>query len=377
MVWLRALAALILGHFIVGSVQGQHNISVKDSIDHRLDLSDWVVKAHGFFPMPVIITEPALGNFGGGLAPIFISANRPYIDTVRGKVVRTRVKPNLLALFGAYTANGSWIGGGGAAGVIRKWRANYRIGSGFANINMNFYRILPNGQEVSNEFTIRMLPIYGQLIKQLPRSQWYAGLNYLFLKMELKNPDPRFIDPLELNRTISRLGVLAEYDGRDNVFTPDRGIRWNLMFASSASELGSDYSFTSGFTGVYGYVPITQQLVAGFRAEYQEVWGAPPFYMLPFVNLRGIPVARYQGQRTLVAETEWRWDLTMRQSLVVFGGAGTAVSRQNENTIWHAAGGAGWRYLIARKLKLRTGIDIARGPENWAYYLVFGTNWVR
>ena len=48
-----------------------------------------------------------------------------------------------------------------------------------------------------------------------------------------------------------------------------------------------------------------------------------------------------------------------------------------QNGKWHVSGGAGGRYLIVRKLKLRMGIDIARGPEQWAYYMVFGTTWVR
>jgi hypothetical protein len=39
--------------------------------------------------------------------------------------------------------------------------------------------------------------------------------------------------------------------------------------------------------------------------------------------------------------------------------------------------GAGFRYLIARVLKIRAGIDIARGPDNFCWYIVFGHNWNR
>ena len=39
--------------------------------------------------------------------------------------------------------------------------------------------------------------------------------------------------------------------------------------------------------------------------------------------------------------------------------------------------GTGFRYLIARKFKLRMGIDIAKGPEDFAYYIVFGSNWLK
>jgi len=26
---------------------------------------------------------------------------------------------------------------------------------------------------------------------------------------------------------------------------------------------------------------------------------------------------------------------------------------------------------------LRMGIDIAKGPDTWAYYIVFGSNWMK
>ena len=39
--------------------------------------------------------------------------------------------------------------------------------------------------------------------------------------------------------------------------------------------------------------------------------------------------------------------------------------------------GSGFRYLLARKFKLRVGIDVAKGPDTWAYYIVFGSNWVK
>ena len=28
-------------------------------------------------------------------------------------------------------------------------------------------------------------------------------------------------------------------------------------------------------------------------------------------------------------------------------------------------------------IKLMAGVDVAKGPENWAYYIVFGSNWVK
>ena len=41
--------------------------------------------------------------------------------------------------------------------------------------------------------------------------------------------------------------------------------------------------------------------------------------------------------------------------------------------VWNAGGG--FRYLTAREFGLQMGIDVARGPEQWAIYVVFGNSW--
>lgn len=370
---------LLVFCFLPALLSGQKKISFKDSLDHKIDLSDWVIKSKGFIPIPYLITEPALGGIGGALVPVFIKPNTPYLDSIDGRLVKTRAKPNLLALGGAYTANGTWLVAGGTAGTIKKWRANYRFGGGYANVNMNFYHTFQNGKEGSFEFNIKTVPVYAQFTKQIGLSSWYAGLDYLFLNTVLGNTNPLFNTPKEVNSSVSKLGLVFDYDKRDNVFTPDKGFRWSTTFAGSDEIIGSDYGFTTLASSAFCYVPVSKQLISGFRAEYQQIWGDSPFYLKPYIVMRGIPIMRYQGDITALVETEWRWDFTNRHSLVTFGGAAKAISDGDtfQESSWRVSGGVGWRYLLARKLKLRAGIDIARGPEEWAYYIVFGTNWIK
>jgi len=95
--------------------------------------------------------------------------------------------------------------------------------------------------------------------------------------------------------------------------------------------------------------------------------------------MRGLPAVEYQGQQALSFETEQRVDLNLRWSLVGFVGTGRTFSSYEflEDKTWYWAGGAGFRYLVARLFKLRMGIDIARGPGQFAYYIVFGHYWDR
>lgn len=361
-------------------VQGQQKISLKDSLDHKLDLSDWVIEAKGFIPVPMLITEPALGGFGGALATVFIKPNTPYLDTINGKLIKTRVKPTIYGGAGAYTANDTWLGAGFAMGAIKKWRANYRVIAGVANVNLNFYRDFPNIGERSFEFNMKTIPLSAHLIKQINKSSWYAGLDYLFLRTELNNTNIDFNTPKDVNSIVSRVGLLVDYDKRDNIFTPNKGFLFNSTIGASQDFFGSDYNYVSINSAAFAYIPVVSSLTSGFRVEYQQIFGDAPFYMLPYINMRGIPVMRYQGDVIALGETEWRWDFTKRYSLVAFGGVANAFAKESkfeDSSSWKASGGMGVRYLIARKLQLRMGIDVARGPEEWAYYIVFGTSWVR
>ena len=67
-------------------------------------------------------------------------------------------------------------------------------------------------------------------------------------------------------------------------------------------------------------------------------------------------------------ETEWRWNLYKRWSLVGFVGAGEAL--ENYGDIFNdvkVSGGAGFRYFLAKQYGLHAGIDVSRGPEIWAW----------
>ena len=58
----------------------------KDSLDGAFDFSNFLMEVNGFVPVPYIITEPAVGGFGGALGLVFIRKQPPMIDTVRSIV---------------------------------------------------------------------------------------------------------------------------------------------------------------------------------------------------------------------------------------------------------------------------------------------------
>ena len=102
---------------------------------------------------------------------------------------------------------------------------------------LNFTEIFTTIGERSFEFNMKAIPFSANLVKQINRSSWYAGLDYLFLKTELKNTNVDFNTSKEVNSVVSRLGLLVDYDKRDNIFTPDKGFWLNSLIGASQDFL--------------------------------------------------------------------------------------------------------------------------------------------
>lgn len=361
------------------TAQKQH-ISLRDSIDGAIDLSDYIIYAHGFIVVPTLITEPALGGIGGAVLPIFLKKHDPVIDA-NGK--KRFIDPDITGAMGMYTGNKSWVAGAFRAGSFIKSRIMYRVGAGYGDVNMSFYENLPSGKDKEIDLNFKSFVFYSRVMKQFRNGKWSAGPQYFLLDSKINFPDlnnlPVFANAKDINSTVSQLGAALQFDGRDNIFTPDKGIRLQSDFFWSDKAIGSDYQAWRLNLSAIGYYPLTKKLIGGLRIEGEQAFGSPPFYLRPGINLRGIPAARYQGKTSIVTEGELRWDLYRRWSLMGYGGLASAFNDWDKafaKPVVYSYG-TGFRYLLARKFKLRMGIDVAKGNEDWAYYVVFGSNWLR
>ena len=116
------------------------------------------------------------------------------------------------------------------------------------------------------------------------------------------------------------------------------------------------------------YFPLSKAWTLGLRADARAARGEVPFYQLPFIEMRGIPFFRYQNENVALAEAEVRWNITPRWALVGFAGTGKA---DESASAW----GLGVRRLVARRLGIYMGVDLAKGPEETAIYIQAGSAW--
>jgi hypothetical protein len=352
--------------------------SFVDSSDGQLDLSEWLIDRKGFLPVPIIITEPAVGN-GGGLALLFF--RQSMREAGQGDGTGRIIRPDIFGIAAAATENGTKMMGAFGMFSLRDDRWRYRGFAGKTDVRLDFYGLgsgTPEAAKIGYELDGVMSS--QQVLRRLGTSESFVGVRWIYLDLtssfDLARPRPQ-LDDRSFSRRSSGLGLAWEHDTRDNIFTPSRGLKASIDTMFYSPNIGSDTSYQIYRAYAFAYVPVARPLVFAARLDGRAARGDVPFYQQPFIDLRGIPAARYQDNNAAVAEIEARWNLTDRWALVGFVGAGRAWGTRESfsNADEQISGGAGIRYLIARRLGIYVGVDYARGPEQHAYYIQVGSAW--
>jgi hypothetical protein len=348
---------------------------LKDSTDNALDLSYFLKDLHGILPIVSPITEPAVG-YGAAAAMIYFISK----DREEGK---KWLNSDMAGIAGGYTQNGTWFLGGGYLGFWNEDKVRYRGVLGYGDVNLKYYsKPIFGDKERSVEFNISSSFLLQQVIVRIHNSNFFLGGKYTFAKTHVefsRHFDFPEIKPRDFELTNSGVSLISEYENLNNVLSPTKGMRIHLSYDQNLEILGSDRNWGKVNFFSHFYFPVSRNWVPALRLESQISTGDAPFYAKPFVFLRGVPAMRYQGDLTLVAETEQLININSRWGIVGFTGLGTAFHNLEDmnagDLVWNAGGG--FRYLIAKLFGLKMGIDVARGPEEWAVYVVFGSGWLR
>ena len=369
--------------FIAVSVNGQsYWDQFVDSTDNRIDFSQYMKSQTGFMPYLNLITEPAVGyGLAGGL--VFFDPFSKHGKQSIGSIIEEKeAPPDIASVFGFGTENGSWGAGVSYKGFWKEdtWRYNGFLG--YLSPNINFYGtgdiVLPKPVKFNYKGTM-----LSQEINYRFYGNWFAGLHYYIFDYQIRpgggEEVPPGISEKELNSTIAAIGPILEYDNRDNIFTPNRGFLAYVEYDIYEEFVGSKLNYRKLETVLLAYFETFKRfLIVGLRYDGQFSNDDTPFFALPSISMRGIPVMRYQNNNAITLESEQRWNFTDRWNFISFFGFGktykTLDTFKDENA--YGAVGAGIRYLIMREFDCYGGIDIARGPEDWAFYITVGSAWL-
>jgi hypothetical protein len=133
-------------------------------------------------------------------------------------------------------------------------------------------------------------------------------------------------------------------------------------------------SFSTFDASAAGYWALGKDLVLVAEARYAVSSDNAPFFMKPFVSIRGFPSGRYLGDVVAQGQAELRWNVWKRFGVVGFGGVGAVSPEGSIFSGSDVAGayGAGLRYRISNADRMNVGFDIAFGGDEPAYYFSIG-----
>jgi hypothetical protein len=389
--YLKSLAALILIACTVNSVAAQETTEevpeaeaekksffsqFKDPEDGMFDMSAWLVEnIVGFLPVPIFITEPAVDN-GIGVAGVFF--HEPKADQMKPDADGNIILPNISVVAVAVTGNDSWIVGGGHFHNWSKDHYRYNVFGGYANINLDWYGdgdipVPENGVR----FNVEGAMLDQEFLFRLGDSDWFLGTSWLYSRSDVTFKTSLPIELPTVENTISGLSAIGLYENLDYRISPRDGFNFRLEAQFNREAIGSDFDYEKYSWQIRQYFELGEKFTLSWRLDGATTSGDVPFYLEPFVKLEGIPAMRYQGPTAATVEIRGGYDVRPRWTLLGFTGAGRAADSISDlsSATSRTAYGVGFRYLMAKKLGMRVGLDVAKGPEGTYVYIVMGSPW--
>jgi outer membrane protein assembly factor BamA len=340
-------------------------------LDQQLQTSIWEADAAGgispaedseskFIVVPIPIVDPTIGQ-GAALTGLYTFNTE---DEATPKERRSTI-----ALAAAYTNTDSWMVGGGFQVYLDedRYRAGLRLGYG--NFNLKYYGTSSDSIFFDNPvgFQTRGSLVDGDLQKRVAEG-FYLGVRGRFVNPTVRLDGP--IDRLKVKKefSLAALGVIGQYDSRDNTWYPEAGLLGSIDLLAYLEAIGSDNEFGSLEFTFAQYAKLTDGLVLAGQLRSAIVGDNAPFFMLSTIKLRGFPYGRYLNQMATEVQGELRWEAWRRLGAVVFAGVGVAA--EDYSDLGGGGGdnaygyGVGLRYRVSEIDRINVGLDVAYGSSD-------------
>jgi len=366
----RLMAAALAVAFAAPAMAGQldDHVMGQNRTAEDVDKVAPPISADGkLVAVPVPVVNPTIGY---GVAPTVLytfSADPANPGTPRSTV----------AAVAGYTSSGSWFGGAGFKLYLDQDRYRVGVRGGYGTFNVKFYGF--GGGDVLRDHPID-LELSGPVAEAVAQARIFPAF-YLGLKLRWADPTATvgvpvdFLPSLSLRTQLVGLGPVFEYDTRDSTWYPTRGgygtldtLRYDKAGIADARFWLLDGSYARYHT-LFEDVVVAGQVRAAYAGE-----GAP-FFMLPYISLRGLPAGLFLAPDVVQAQAELRWEIADRVGVVGFGGGGAAFGDYLGvgGTSYAAAGGVGVRYRVSQVDKMNIGFDVAVGTDaNVSVYFSIG-----
>ncbi len=183
--------------------------------------------------------------------------------------------------------------------------------------------------------------------------------------------------PGSRSTTVTGVGVLVNYDERDNLFAATSGRFYQAAFIASPEFLGSTFSFTRLQLDAREYFPLGSGQVISAEALIHTTTGTVPFRFLPKLGgqniLRGYFEGRYRDNHMIVLQSEYRTPFWYRFGFALFGGIGEVANRFSRFQLsgMKISYGAGLRFAFIPDERIILRLDYGAGKNSDGVYITF------
>jgi len=305
-----------------------------------------------------------------------------------------RISPaSAVAVGGMFTGNGSRALAVGSKLYLKEDKYRLTAGVGAASINADIYGLSVQGGQRGVYIPLNGSGV-GAMVEPLFRVKKgvYVGMRGIYKNLSLSldkekmdEPDFKPQPPDEVTEVVNELqkhfthqqtvsmGPRFEWDTRDNIFYPRRGVFMDVWADFYATGLGSKWTYQSYKAGFNKYSQVKENQIFAFRAmACAAVGDFVPIYDLCMFgtmnDLRGYAAGRFQDRRMFATQAEYRVTLPVqgfaqRFGFVVFGGVG-GVAKSASEFAWEdflPSGGAGLRFRLKQNLPVNFRVDYGFG----------------
>lgn len=355
-----------------------------DSADKVAGKKKGRLGGYRLLPIPIIVTEPAVGKGLGVALALFHPVKSGQQDETRLTTLESlseystprQAPPVVTGVAGAYTISGTWFG---AVGHSNNWKNDsIRYAGALARARVNSEIYVAN---LPLDFNMDTTVIYQDMKFRIRESDFMLGaaVSYMDAENVFGLGLPGGSGDWDFATKFKNIGLSGKilYETRDNSMNPRSGQVAELNVWRYDDAIGGDYNYWSGKIKGLSFHSLTERLTLGIRLELSGVDGRVPFFAIPYVKLRGIPALRYQNKFAGAAEVELRYLLRPRWEVSAFGGIGYTSDQylvfENPDSIYNF--GFGGKYNIFQEHNVWVGVDFARGPEDWSWYIQVGHPW--
>jgi len=179
-----------------------------------------------------------------------------------------------------------------------------------------------------------------------------------------------------------RGGPFAEYDGRDSTGDPHAGSRAQFYHTQFHDTGGGRYSFRRyTFAGEH-YIPFfNQKRVIAVHARtlftVHDTLAQVPFYLQPTLggsdDLRGYPRFRFYDNHSMVANVEYRWEVSRALDMALFADTGKVMHTRKQFSFAGLRTSAGLGFRLKTRDSVFMRVDAGASREGVQIWLKFSS----